>query len=114
MRGLPDTGVVRAMPPCSSTAAAAVNEAGTSSAAPSTETVTAAAPGVLAVSGSLRNMEAGGGEARELGRQRAVGDVLRVAHGVRPGERDAAVAGRKEGARATLRLVIDRQTVGRH
>src|SRR3984893_9548438 len=65
-------------------------------------------------SGRGRNIEPPGREGLERGVEHAGGDHRREESGVRRGEGDAAVAICGECAGKTLRLVIDRQPVGRH
>src|SRR5579859_1788621 len=96
--------------PANKTAAAAVEPTGTPIARPSTSTRIVGAP----VSGRGRNIEASGAERREHRVQLAGCDHRREDIGMRPGKRDAAVAVRGKRARATHRLIIDRQTVRRH
>src|SRR6516165_12704447 len=96
--------------PAASTAAAADVPTGTVTVRPSIETATAA-PGP---SGRGRNIEPPCRKALERGIQLPRRDDRREQIGVRRSQGDAAVAIGGEGAGKLLRLVVDRQPVGRH
>src|SRR5690349_16280391 len=96
--------------PAASTAAAAEAPTGTVVLRPSTVTATLG----RCASDRDRNIEPPGREGFERRIEHAGSDQRREEIGVRPGECDAAVAIRGESAWKALRLVIDRQPVGRH
>src|SRR6202011_5322190 len=110
IRSLPPAVSRMLLNPAASTAAAAEAPTGTAIGRPSNVTETVA----RGVSGRGRNIEPPGREGLERRVEHAGGDHRREESGVRPGEGDAAVAIRGESPGKTLRLVIDRQPVGRH
>src|SRR5947209_16291847 len=96
--------------PATRTAAAAEAPATTKIVRPSTMTAIVAE----SASGRRRNIETLCRKRVEDGIERARGDHRGKQVGMRPGERHAAVAvGGKRSGKA-LRLVVDRQAVGRH